>query len=88
MTQAKIDGMNVKVDKFGRIVLPKPVRERLQLRAGMNLELEEIPGRILLRPIRRSSLMVGKDGMLVHPGKLPRGFDWDRLMEDSRDAKP
>ena len=81
MAQAKIDGMNVKVDK-----LPKPVRERLRLRTGTNPELEEIPEGILLRPIRQCSL-VGKDGMLVHPGKLPRGFDCDRLMEDSRDAK-
>ena len=53
MTQAKTDGMNVKVDKFGRIVLPKPVRERLRLRTGTNPELEEIPEGILLRPIRQ-----------------------------------
>jgi AbrB family looped-hinge helix DNA binding protein len=79
--------MNVKIDKSGRIVLPKPVRERLRLRAGTNLELEEGPEGLLLRPVGQRPAMVQKNGMLVHLGKAPRGLDWDRLIEDSREDR-
>jgi AbrB family looped-hinge helix DNA binding protein len=34
------------LDKLGRIVLPKPVREKLQLAAGDQLELESLDDRI------------------------------------------
>jgi AbrB family looped-hinge helix DNA binding protein len=40
------------IDKLGRIVLPKPVREKLQLSAGDELELESLDDRITLRPLR------------------------------------
>src|SRR5216683_2481922 len=40
------------IDKLGRIVLPKPVREQLQLSAGDELELESLDDRITLRPLR------------------------------------
>lgn len=79
--------MNVKIDKSGRIVLPKPVRERFRLRAGTNLELEEGPEGLLLRPVGQRPAMVQKNGMLVHLGKAPRGLDWDRLIEDSREDR-
>ena len=82
-----MNGMNVKVDKSGRIVLPKPVRERLRLRAGTSLELEEGPEGLLLRPVGQRPAMVQKNGMLVHLGKAPRGLDWDRLIEDSREDR-
>ncbi len=40
------------VDKAGRVVLPKPVRDELQLSAGDSLELESSEDRIVLRPVR------------------------------------
>jgi AbrB family looped-hinge helix DNA binding protein len=79
--------MNVKVDKSGRIVLPKPVRERFRLRAGTNLELEEGPEGLLLRPVGHRPSMVRKNGLLVHLGKAPRGLDWDRLIQSSREDR-
>jgi AbrB family looped-hinge helix DNA binding protein len=42
----------LKVDKLGRIVLPKAVREKLQLAPGDELELESLDDRITLRPLR------------------------------------
>jgi AbrB family looped-hinge helix DNA binding protein len=33
--------MTLKIDKAGRIVLPKPIRQRLGLRAGAALEVRE-----------------------------------------------
>jgi len=40
--------MRVSIDKAGRVVIPKPVRERLGLSAGQELELDDRDGDIRL----------------------------------------
>ena len=50
--------MTLKIDKVDRIILPKPVRDRLGLQAGSDLEIRETPEGIVLRPdVRRPSLI-------------------------------
>lgn len=44
-------GMKVKMDAAGRIVLPKPLRERLGLRPETELEAVEQSGGVLLRAV-------------------------------------
>jgi len=34
-------GMTLKIDRAGRVILPKPVRDRLGLHAGSDLEILE-----------------------------------------------
>jgi AbrB family looped-hinge helix DNA binding protein len=53
------------VDKAGRVVLPKPVRDELQLTAGDSLELESSGDRIVLRPVRGAAQMRKRDGIWV-----------------------
>jgi AbrB family looped-hinge helix DNA binding protein len=53
------------VDKVGRIVLPKPVREKLQLAAGDELELESLDDGITLRPLRGTAQLRKKRGVWV-----------------------
>jgi AbrB family looped-hinge helix DNA binding protein len=53
------------VDKAGRVVLPKPVRDKLQLSAGDSLELESSGSEIVLRPIRGTAQMRKRDGIWV-----------------------
>jgi AbrB family looped-hinge helix DNA binding protein len=53
------------VDKAGRIVLPKPVRDELQLSAGDSLELEISGEQIVLRPVRGRVGMRKKQGIWV-----------------------
>jgi AbrB family looped-hinge helix DNA binding protein len=53
------------LDKLGRIVLPKPVRDKLQLAAGDQLELEGVDDRIMLRPLRGTAQLRKKCGVWV-----------------------
>ena len=77
----------VKIDKAGRIVLPKPVRERFHLREGSELELEERPDGLTLRPVEQQPSMVRKNGIWVHLGKVPRDFDWDVAVDAIREER-
>jgi AbrB family looped-hinge helix DNA binding protein len=82
-----MNGMTLRIDKGGRVVLPKPVRDHLRLIPGSNLELEERAEGIVLRPVKRRASLVEKDGLLVHRGEAPPGLDWSRLVEDCREER-
>ena len=87
MAYAIIDGMTIKIDKAGRIVLPKPVRERLNLREGSELVIEERSDGLTLRPVEQRSSMVQEKGLWVHLGKVPRGFDWGSVVESIHEER-
>jgi AbrB family looped-hinge helix DNA binding protein len=87
MVYTIINAMTVKIDKAGRIVLPKPVRERFHLREGSELELEECSDGLTLRPVEQRPSMVRKNGIWVHLGKVPRGFDWDTAVDAIREER-
>jgi AbrB family looped-hinge helix DNA binding protein len=53
------------VDKAGRVILPKPVRDELQLSPGDSLELESSEQQIVLRPVRGSGPLRKKHGIWV-----------------------
>jgi AbrB family looped-hinge helix DNA binding protein len=60
--------MNTKltIDEAGRIVLPKPLRDELNLSPGDSLELESAAGHITLRPIRPTPLLQKERGVWVY----------------------
>jgi AbrB family looped-hinge helix DNA binding protein len=58
-------------DKTGRIVIPKPLRDKLGLEAGSDLQIECDGDQITLRPIRPEPLMVKKLGIWVYNGEIP-----------------
>lgn len=80
-----LDGMNVAIDKLGRIVVPKPVRDRLGLHAGTEMDLSATADALVLRPLRRQPGLIQVDGILVHQGQ-PQG-DLSRAVEEARDAR-
>jgi len=53
------------IDKAGRVVLPKPIRDHLQLQAGDSLELESAEDCIVLRPVRGAMPLRKKQGIWV-----------------------
>ncbi len=82
-----MNGMKLHIDKSGRVVLPKPVRVRMGLVEGAHLEATESADGILLRPVAHRPSLLKKNGVLVHTGKAPRGFDWERLTESVEDER-
>ena len=58
------------LDKAGRVVLPKPVRDRLQLAPGDTLHLEMEGERITLRPVRQNVMLKKELGVWVYQGDL------------------
>ena len=67
--------MDVTIDKAGRIVIPKPVRDTLGLQPGDALELESTAESITIRPLRETMPLRQERGVWVYrSGKpLPEG---------------
>jgi AbrB family looped-hinge helix DNA binding protein len=79
--------MTLRMDKAGRVILPKPMRDRLGLHEGSNLEIQETTEGITLKPAGRRPSMVKKLGLWVHTGKLPPGFDIVQAIRDDREDR-
>ncbi len=76
------------VDKAGRIVLPKPIRDEMLLHAGDSLELESSEGQIVLRPIRRTAQMRLRDGIWVfRTGQPVSASSVDETIRQLRDDR-
>ena len=56
------------MDKAGRVVLPKALRDRLRLLPGSELEAEVVGDHLLLRPVEPRALLVKEEGWWVYRG--------------------
>lgn len=54
------------IDKAGRIVIPKSLRDNLQLQPGDTLELEGTTDRIVLKPLRAETPLRKERGIWVY----------------------
>jgi AbrB family looped-hinge helix DNA binding protein len=77
--------MELTVDKFGRILLPKKLRTLLGLRPGSRLRVEAGPDGIALRPSDTEPALAEEDGLLVFRGELEG--DATELMGELRDER-
>jgi AbrB family looped-hinge helix DNA binding protein len=59
----------VTLDQAGRVVLPKPLRDRMRLRPGETLSVESEGERIILRPIRHEPALKKEYGVWVYHGE-------------------
>lgn len=82
--------MDVTIDDYGRIVIPKPIRDRLGLESGSSLSLEiaevdEDRRSITLRLKGQESPLQRKGDLLVHTGQLTdEGVDIVEVLRDHR----
>jgi AbrB family looped-hinge helix DNA binding protein len=63
------------IDKAGRIVLPKPMRDELLLSPGDSLEVESSEDRVVLRPVRGQGRVYKKQGVWVFDSGEPLAAD-------------
>ncbi|MBI2067323.1 MAG: AbrB/MazE/SpoVT family DNA-binding domain-containing protein [Deltaproteobacteria bacterium] len=65
--------LQIPIDKAGRVVLPKGIRDRLGLNAGTEFEVIEEPDRIILKPVPDRPKIIKENGWLkVEFKELPK----------------
>ena len=79
--------MKIRIDNAGRIVVPKPLRERLDFQPGTELEAAEQPDGVLLKRVEQRPSMVKVHGLWVHQGKAEPGANWERTLPDVREER-
>jgi AbrB family looped-hinge helix DNA binding protein len=79
--------MEIRMDKAGRIVVPKPLRARLGFKPETELEAIEQPEGVLLKRVGHRPSMVKVDGLWVHQGNAEPGANWERILEDVREER-
>jgi AbrB family looped-hinge helix DNA binding protein len=87
MVYAMLNGMTVTIDKAGRIVIPKELRQRLGLRANTPLEILDHPNGLLLRIPETQPSLIKINGLLVHHGRAEAAADFDGVLEAVREER-
>lgn len=82
----------ITMDRAGRVVLPKAVRDELNLSAGDSLELSSDSDGLTLRPARASGRMIRKGGFWVFrsegkPITLEESNRWLQEIREERERK-
>jgi AbrB family looped-hinge helix DNA binding protein len=78
----------VRIDRAGRIVLPKPIRKALDIGPGDLLELENVGERITLRRVRGGVPLAKEEGVLVFRAGQPLAASvTDDLLEQIREER-
>ncbi len=76
------------IDKAGRVVIPKPLREELHLEPGDTLEMESAGEQITLRPVRGSGPLVKEHGVWVfHSGQPLPASATDAMLQQIREER-
>ena len=76
------------LDKAGRVVIPKPLREELHLGAGDVLQLDSAGEQITLRPVRGTAPLQKERGIWVfRSGKPLPAAVTDEITQSLRDER-
>lgn len=79
--------MEAKVDRAGRLVIPKALREQLDIAPGCTLEIAVSGDGLTLRKLDASPALIWKDGILVHHGPDACDLDIVEFIRSERDAR-
>jgi AbrB family looped-hinge helix DNA binding protein len=76
------------IDKAGRVVIPKPLREQLHLEPGDALEMETAGEQITLRPVRGTAPLRKEHGVWVfHAGQSLSASSTEKVVEQIREER-
>jgi AbrB family looped-hinge helix DNA binding protein len=76
------------IDKAGRVVIPKRLRDKLRLVPGDAFQLESTDEQIVLKPLREESTMFKEDGMwVIKTGKPLTVEDVNAVIESVREER-
>ncbi len=76
------------IDKAGRVVIPKPLREELQLEPGDVLEMECAGEQLTLRPVRGTGPLTKEHGVWVfHSGQPLAASATDDMLQKIREER-
>ncbi len=75
------------IDKSGRLVVPKKIRDAMHLVPGTRLTLHQEGETIVLRPESQGGELIEKDGFLVWRSSVPVTFDVVAEIERDRDDR-
>jgi len=75
------------IDKAGRVVVPKAIRDSLHLKAGDSLEVEQQDDSLILRSRRPDTELVKKDGMWVVRQRYPLTYSIPDLIAQHREDR-
>jgi AbrB family looped-hinge helix DNA binding protein len=73
----------ISIDKRGRVVLPKSIREQLRVQGGDDFLAEVGNDRVILCPIRKEALLKKEFGIWVYQGG-PSGLSSVELIDAER----
>ena len=62
--------MVAKLDKFGRILIPKKIREDLRISQDSQINIINDGNRIIIEPIEEQTALIEKNNLLVYTGKI------------------
>ena len=79
--------METTIDKFGRVVIPKELRDELGLTLGSTLRIDSEGGCILLGAVEQRSCLAKRNGRLVCVGDLTESINVDGLVRRTREAR-
>lgn len=76
------------IDRAGRVVIPKPLRQELNLEPGDALELDSVGEQITLRPVRGTGPLTKEHGVWVfHSGQAMPASATDEMLELIREER-
>jgi AbrB family looped-hinge helix DNA binding protein len=62
--------MKTTIDRFGRLVLPKQIRDRIGLKPGSEIIIEELGSEIIIRHSEQKTPLQYEDGILIFAGTV------------------
>src|SRR3984885_11162716 len=76
------------IDKAGRVVIPKSVRDELHLEPGDSLVMEKVGEEITLRPVRGTGPLTKEHGVWVfHSGQPLPASATDEMLQQIREER-